>query len=119
MTDLNELSQFEKDLKNLIDNRNNFKPEYVDINAHTKQMNMSEKGLNPLDEIGKHGIRDRGRPIVTRMAVEEHGKPYKRMFRTEKEEHDYMKTTCHDYCPNVAGQKCGRPGCSESIFSFC
>lgn len=32
--------------------------------------------------------------------------------QSDKEKHDQMKITCTDYCPNIAGKKCGRPGCS-------
>ena len=203
MADLNELSEFEKQLKNLIENRNNFKPEYVDINAPPKPKVWSEQEKKYMDKMAKMGmfmgIPEHGRPyrsedatymlvpehgqpfrteIVTHMAVPEHGNPYEwdgltlmcvpehgrpmfatRMaigehgqpyktprlrtkmaigehgrpfksgattfistnmvvrehgqpYRTAKEEHDYMKSTCFDYCPTFAGQKCGRPGCS-------
>jgi len=67
----------------------------------------------------KMAIGEHGKPfksgattfITTNMAIKEHGNPYKKTFKTPREEHDYMKQTCFDYCPNIAGMKCGRPGC--------
>lgn len=168
MADLNELSQFEKDLKNLIEIRNGLKPEYTytppPISPRTKQrfeereykrlyagakmgmfMGIPEHGQpykteivshmcvpehgNPYDWDGQtlmcvpeHGKPFKSFSTATRMAVYEHGQPYKTprrvkstadmVIRTAKEEHDYMKSTSFDYCPNIMGKKCGRPGCS-------
>jgi hypothetical protein len=90
MTDLKELSQFEKDLKNLIDSRSNFKPYYMNINDHAKPIEWSEQEKKRLHEMGKlgmfMGIPEHGRPhsrlyipenVVSFMAVGEHGQPYK------------------------------------------
>lgn len=68
MTDLNELSQFEKDLKNLIEERNNlFNPKNIEFNSSYKPKKMSEEEKNRLYEMGKLGMF---------MGIPEHGRPY-------------------------------------------
>jgi hypothetical protein len=46
MTDLNEITQFEKDLKNLIESRNNLPTPYVNVNANA---NINPLGLSEED----------------------------------------------------------------------
>jgi len=60
------------------------------------------------------------------MSILDHGQPYKiinkiidnvaDVFKSEetklKEEHDIRAARAFDYCPDFAGKKCGRPGCS-------
>jgi hypothetical protein len=34
------------------------------------------------------------------------------ILMTDKMKHDYMANNSMDWCPNIEGEKCGRPGCS-------
>ena len=34
------------------------------------------------------------------------------ILMTDKMKHDYMANNSMDWCPTIAGKKCGRPGCS-------
>jgi hypothetical protein len=93
MTDLNELSQFEKDLKSLIDNRNSLKPRYDVCSKTTRPEDMltfmlaNEHG-QPYDktmrpQYKQMSINEHGQPYkpslhATRMAVREHGQPYQK-----------------------------------------
>ena len=74
MADLNELSKFEKDLKNLIESRNNLTPHYMDVNRITREL-----GEQTLMVIGEHGqpYKINKELPSTRMCVGEHGQPYK------------------------------------------
>jgi hypothetical protein len=67
MSDLNEVTRLENDLKKLIEDRNNFKPQY------------NEPYYDDWDEIQKKAeIISKNAP--TFMHVKEHGQPYKTTF---------------------------------------
>ena len=104
MADLNELSKFEKDLKNLIDSRNNFQPRYIDLSGppapkigprKLKDGTIVYTSLaTPLEKLEEHhrmgkmgmfmGVPVHGQPYkkptedVTYMGVAEHGQPYRK-----------------------------------------
>jgi len=73
MADLNELSRFEKDLKNLIESRNTFQPTYT-----THSMKKRHPALTLMD-VNEHGQPYKTPSVgdMTFMAAEEHGQPYK------------------------------------------
>lgn len=103
MTDLNELSKFEKDLKNLIESRNNFQPRYVDLSGPPApkigprklkdgtivytSLDIPQEKLEEHHRMGKMGmfmgVPEHGQPYrrptedVTYMGVAEHGQPYR------------------------------------------
>ena len=74
MADLNELSKFEKDLKNLIESRNNLTPHYMDVNRITRELGEQTRMC-----IGEHGqpYKINKELPSTRMCIGEHGQPYK------------------------------------------
>jgi hypothetical protein len=80
MADLNEVAQFEQDLKKLIDERNNFVPNYDYKSSHTlrEQKNQTKK---PVSEEGVYKNEwykfDENNGMVAKMIVREHGQPYK------------------------------------------
>ncbi len=86
MTDLNELSQFEKDLKALIESRESFQPVYVSpVYSSNKSTSISvNKSEHECDTpprtymtIREHGQPYKSNHVITRMAIGEHGQPYK------------------------------------------
>lgn len=74
MTDLNELTEFEKQLKYLIESRETFQPIY---GPESRQKDIDYKTYMAVKEHGKSYMS------VTRMAIKEHGQPY--MYETSKQ----------------------------------
>lgn len=70
MSDLNELSELDKRLKDMINKRNNFVPQYV---TNPKDNNINQTYM---------AVEEHGRPhisqskYITRMAIQEHGQPH-------------------------------------------
>jgi hypothetical protein len=111
MADLNELTQFEKDLKARIQERNSFKPNYnydnldkleeqskqLDGSAMTymmvKEHGKPYKTLRPFQGlVFKMGIREHGQPykqpqnqqFISLMCIGEHGQPYKKQPQNQQ-----------------------------------
>lgn len=81
MTDLNELSEFEKNLKQMIEEREKFVPTYFPTRPDGTRMIIPEHGQPYKNEMMTYmAVREHGQPytsgMVTRMAVREHGQPY-------------------------------------------
>lgn len=84
MADLNELSQFEKDLKNLIESRNTFQPTYASGSSQKSNSSMTCAIESEVDKLYNEcnmtlmGAIEHGHPynMMTRMGTIEHGQPY-------------------------------------------
>lgn len=95
MTDLNELSQFEKDLKNLIESRNTFQPTYASGSSQKSNSSMTCAIESEADKLYNEcnmtlmGAIEHGQPynMMTRMGTIEHGQPYNMMTRLPVSEH--------------------------------
>ena len=90
MADLNELSQFERDLKNLIESRNTFQPNYSSSTSQRRdQVDVNE----------------------TFMIVEEHGQPYRtpRSPNYVKKMTDWDQEQPYIVSTNMAIGEHGRP----------
>ena len=96
MADLNELSQFEKDLKALIESRGGFQPlseapvrsQRMPTGSVPKTFMMVSEHGQPYSMFSTNmAVREHGRPYAqTKMKSREHGQPYRKWTNEEKEE---------------------------------
>lgn len=72
MADLNELSQFEKDLKNLIESREIFQPTYAPSSSYKSSTDATYMVASEHGQPYRNHITD-----MTFMVATEHGQPYR------------------------------------------
>lgn len=124
MAELSELDEFQKNLQKLINERNNFVPNYNMPRTKLEDPNRFEQDLNRLNDKGIAQtymvVKEHGQPYInnTLMVVAEHGRPYKEKGILDSCSNviDSLMpkyTPSFDRCPDITGRHCLQPGCNS------